>query len=940
MAQIRDPGLKWRTIETQHFAIHYYEPLGMLARHAAVVAERAHRILVQAIGHRPHQLTHIVLTDPTDSANGSATVLPYNVIRLYATAPDDLSPLSDYDDWLTALIVHEHAHIVHLDQIGGVPAILNMILGKVFAPNNAQPRWFIEGLATQQESEHTSGGRLRSSMFDMYLRMDALENRLLPLDQVSNSVDRWPHGNVWYLYGSRFVQYIRERFGRRAIQSITRYYGSQLVPYGLNRACRRATGYSFSALYSAFLQHVRRRYTDQRNHVTHQGLVIGDRITAHGEEVRSPRFISKNTVVYHVANNRMRGHLHTIQIDHPSQQRVLIRVADTATPSPYPPRKTIIFSQTDTYRDIYRFFDLFEYDTKTEETRRLTRGMRAREPDVSPDGRRIAYVVSAAGTSHLALSDLDDIVHSRRILVRSKRSEVVYTPRWSPNGREIAYSQWSAGGFRDIWVLDLGTHEKRMVTHDRALDTGPTWSPDGRMLFFSSDRTGIANIYAFDTMTLRTFQVTNVIAGAYQPVISPDGKTLVYVGYTSLGFDLYRLNLTPSTFRTSAPYQDVRPAPSEHKSLLIAQSERYSALGTILPRAYTMSLEPDAFGQQLGINASGSDAAEWHAYQTRIGISLNNGHPSFNFLYDYQRWPLRPSLEMFRFLSPGATFGAQGQDRTWIESRLGINARLSYVFPRNFHSNTIFLTHTLADIDDVDASGVALDPNTAPPEPLPTGYLSRLTFGWNYSDVERYAYNISPSRGRTLGFSVSLADPAIGSTYESVSLGWSYAQYVAMPWSQQHVLATRYGGGISGGDIGSRAVYSVGGFPKQALLDALIDASSLGGVALRGYPQFFRSGTQFHLLQNEYRFLVMRNQWGVATLPFYINRLYAAAFVDVGNAFSGDIQPRDFLVGAGVEFLLDFTLGYVLGFTMRLGLAQGLMSGGETQPYLHLGFPF
>ena len=45
--------------------------------------------------------------------------------------------LGDFDDWLTILVTHEHAHILHLDNIGGLPRIVNHIFGKIWAPNCA-----------------------------------------------------------------------------------------------------------------------------------------------------------------------------------------------------------------------------------------------------------------------------------------------------------------------------------------------------------------------------------------------------------------------------------------------------------------------------------------------------------------------------------------------------------------------------------------------------------------------------------------------------------------------------------------------------------------------------------------------------------------------------------------------------------------------------------
>ncbi len=63
------------------------------------------------------------------------------------------------------------------------------------------------------ESEHTSGGRLRSSQFDMYLRADVLDRRLARLDEISNPARRWPGGNLWYLYGANFIGWIVDTYG-------------------------------------------------------------------------------------------------------------------------------------------------------------------------------------------------------------------------------------------------------------------------------------------------------------------------------------------------------------------------------------------------------------------------------------------------------------------------------------------------------------------------------------------------------------------------------------------------------------------------------------------------------------------------------------------------------------------------------------------------------
>src|SRR5207245_7116309 len=154
----------------------------------------------------------------------------------------DLGTLGDYDDWTTMLVGHEYTHVVHMDTIGGLASIVNALLGKVYAPNQVQPAWVLEGLAVWDESRQTGGGRMRSTVFDMYLRMDALEGRLLGIDEVSNVPLRWPRGNVPYLYGSQFLGWIADRYGARALRLISQTYGRQALPYPVNRVAREVPG--------------------------------------------------------------------------------------------------------------------------------------------------------------------------------------------------------------------------------------------------------------------------------------------------------------------------------------------------------------------------------------------------------------------------------------------------------------------------------------------------------------------------------------------------------------------------------------------------------------------------------------------------------------------------------------------------------------------------
>lgn len=72
-----NPDLKWRTLETEHFYVHYQAGNEEAADRVAMVAERAYTRLSIAWGHDVYLKTHIQLTDRPDVANGRATALPY-----------------------------------------------------------------------------------------------------------------------------------------------------------------------------------------------------------------------------------------------------------------------------------------------------------------------------------------------------------------------------------------------------------------------------------------------------------------------------------------------------------------------------------------------------------------------------------------------------------------------------------------------------------------------------------------------------------------------------------------------------------------------------------------------------------------------------------------------------------------------------------------------
>jgi hypothetical protein len=970
-----NPKLLWKTIETEHFRIDYYSTEDDVARHVAALAEGIYGRLAPSVGWSPSEKTEVVLADQTDGANGSASALPYNAVHLNVTAPDDMSPLGDVDDWYLELVTHEYTHILHTDHVTGIPALINRILGKSFAPNQVEPHWMLEGLAVYEESERTSGGRLRSSMWNMWMRADVLEDNVAPLDVFSNVPRRWPQGNIWYVYGSFFMRWIAETYGEQAIRAMIDDYSRQIIPYAINRSVRRATGRTFEELFPSFVASLRRSFGAQADAARARGLREGIRLTHTGNTYEHPRWLPANAWPDHAGELAFfvdDGHtasgiwaLPLVRDEHgailgsnEARRDLLIRTNGPAALTFFADG-TAAFNSSDIHDNLFAFNDLFELPAHekspqgTEGARvRWTDGWRALAPALSPDGRRVVFTTNHRGTTYLMQADVvpaadhagaHDLANVRP-LVRSAMFDQAFTPRWSPDGRHVAYSAWAHGGWRDVRIVDVSDGSFVEIAHDRAIDGDPVYSPDGKWLYFHSDRTGIMNVYAYEVATGRLKQVTNVINGAYQPEPSADGKWLAYVGYTHEGYDVFVIHLDESQWLEALPYVDTRPAPPPDPPPADVTPVPYNPLHTLVPRHYSMPwnpptlvLTPGNFGQATIITAAGADAAGHHAVSATLTIEWEHPELQPDVSYTYGRLPFDFSVHAFRSIAPRTDYKLGDNSLQWIEQDTGITTELGYSLPRAFDSQGFAIAYTAANVTG-QLPAAPLNPYDTPSIPS-RGLLGTAHLGWSFNNAQGWLWSVGAERGFNLGASFDVATPWIGSDFFGYAINVNFNTYLQMPWLRHHTLALHAGGGVGGDNRGGRGPFYIGGFIDLPLVNVIQNSLIQGGVTLRGYPVVAQAGDNYGLFNAEYRFPILNVDRGLSTLPLFLNRISGAAFVDCGSVFD-NTNAATFLTGVGGELWFDLNLGYVLGFTFRLGQARGLSNGGIDKTYFVAAVPF
>jgi hypothetical protein len=965
-----DPKLLWKSLETKHFRISYYSTEDEVAQKIATLAEAIYARLKPHVGWEPSELTEIVLTDQTDSANGSASALPFNAVYLNVTAPDDMSPLGDVDDWYLELLTHEYTHILHTDHITGIPALINRIVGKSFAPNQLQPHWLLEGLAVYEESTETSGGRLRSSMWNMWMRADVLEGATATLDQFSNIPRRWPQGNIWYLYGSFFLQWIAQTYGEQAIRAWIDDYSAQVIPYAMNRSMRRATGKTFEELYPAWIDSMRRSFGAEADAIRARGVREGVRVTHTGNTYQHPRWAPGNAwpdlagqLLFYGDDGHTTPGIWALPLvrderggvigSREDRRQLVIRTNGVSGVS-FMPDGTAAFSSSDVIENLFFFNDLFELPAHEKGASglgdariRWSEGWRALDPSTSPDGKRVTFTVNHRGTQTLMIADVvsrsdgqpGHALSNPRVLVGSATFDQAYTPRWAPDNRHVAYSSWLRGGYRDVRIVDANDGSWVDVTHDRAIDGDPVFSPDGRWLYFHSDRTGVMNVYAFELATGRLKQVTNVINGAYQPEPSADGKWLAYVGYTHEGYDVYVMALDESRWLDPLPYTESRPAPPPEPPPAAVRARPYNPWLTLMPRKYSVQITPGNFGQATIVTVAGSDVAGIHGFGATFTTEWEHPEPQFNVQYTYGRLPVDLNVGVYRQISPQTNYQLGNNTVQWIQEAVGVSTGLGYSMPRAFDSQSFSLSYSVERVaGQLPLPASELNPYDIPSIPT-RGILGAVHLGWGYSNAQSYLWSVGNEHGFEMSATVDMADPALASEFTGYAAQLNFATYFLMPWAHHHALALHVGGGYGGGNLGGRGPFYVGGFIDLPLVDTVRNSLIQGGIQLRGYPVVEEAGNDYALFNAEYRFPIVNVDRGPSTLPIFLQRISGAAFVDYGSAFNDPTQAK-FKTGVGGELWFDLTLGYVLGFTFRAGYARGLSSDGIDKTYFVAAVPF
>jgi len=529
----------WHIYHSPHFNVYYYTAEESSLQKVVSFAESDYDDvsrflnyqikdpipLIYFATHSAFEQNNVVLDFIPEGIGAFASPVRYRIVI----------PIDDPDGVFISVLRHELTHIFQYHML------FQGSLAK--ALTSGPPLWFMEGMASYV-------GRDESVRDSMYLR-DAVVNDIIP---PISRVDI--QGFFAYRFGHAVFAFIEDRWGHEGfldfIFEIRNTLGGRV-----DRAIKRAFKLEPEDFDIEFRRWLRKKYlpqlieTGEPSDFGRVFRVKEERDTYEISPVASP---SGDLVA---AFSAYHGKVDVVLFD--ARKRTFIRNLTKPYSSKYqylvaqeltqgrrlgrdlafsPDGNTIaVFAKREKGRSlmlldainggIRRIIDMDEIEQQ-------------QSPSFSPDGKHVAFSGTKDGKFDIFVLDLD-----KDTIVRLTDDEIFDgAPAFSPDGKSmVMVSVVGAGAHAKIFRMDLDKPGQRIpVTIGDTNENDPIYSPDGKRIYYTSDRGGRENIYSRDLGTGEERQYTNVVSGAFMPcpLKAREGEEhLVFGGYWKLAFDIY-----------------------------------------------------------------------------------------------------------------------------------------------------------------------------------------------------------------------------------------------------------------------------------------------------------------------------------------------------------------------------------------------------------------
>lgn len=546
-------SLKWYRINTPHFRLLYPQGFETQAERMANTLESIREPEAKSIGELPRKIS-VILQSQSAVSNGFVSPVPRRV-EFYGMPSQDYN-FTGTNDWLNMLASHEYRHVA---QYQHARRGLNKFLYYIFGGNTfaglayaAAPPWFWEGDAVATETAFTNSGRGRIPNFDLLLRTNIMEGRSFNyhkqfLESYKNNISNW------YVLGYHMVSYLRKKTNDPMIwDKVTAHaWNVPFIPFRFSSALKKETGLYVTGLYNEMASNLQADWKKQLDTLQLNVFEkVNKRTTSAYTDYKFPQELNDGSIL---ARKSGIGDIETlVSIKEGSEQKLFTQgvINDAASLSANNDRVVWNEFRFDPRWQVRTYSVIVGFDLKTNERHIISKHSRYASAAISPDGNLVTTIETTTEyKTHLVV--LDYFNGNVVTVFDNPDNDFISMPHWRDNGKEIVALVTNKNG-RAIVKYDLDTKSRTELTPFTKENLGyPV--PFGDFILYNSPISGIDNIYAIRVKDGARFQITSSKYGAYNPMVSRDGKWIYYNEQSRDGLDVVKIPFNPVAWKTNVP---------------------------------------------------------------------------------------------------------------------------------------------------------------------------------------------------------------------------------------------------------------------------------------------------------------------------------------------------------------------------------------------------
>jgi len=536
----------WLERESEHFKIIYREYHSHLINNILVSAERAFKPLSELFNYVPADKIIINTYDVSDYGFAATSTTPQNFIRLEIEPMEPGYEVVPYNERIQWLISHELVHVIVNDAEVGFESFCRSVFGKV-PPEKTQPlsvfyglltnynryspRWHQESIAVFFETWLSGGyGRVLGSFDEMYFRNLVYEGKQFPSQidlETLLSHNSILLENIHYIYGGRFVAYLSIIYGTEKVLDWFRTKEGDAYS-GFEGKFRKVFEEDFYKAWDDFIFY-ETKFQEENIKILEQAEQTKLRkiSTENFGWVSRPYFDSPtNSVIYVYHRPHELTSLQSLNL----ASGVSKKFTSIATPSMLQVSSValdevngLLFYTTNNNQ---LFRDIWVYHLESGDEKILFENARVGDLAVSPVTHDLWGIQHDAGFATLVFSPYPYREINR--LITFDLGDEIFNLSIDDAGKKLAATLKKSSGQQSIVVLDVETvlvdsSIQYQVISSSGSPENPSWSRDGKVLYWNAYTNGVSNIYRYDLDDKSIKAISHCITGLFRPIeISPD----------------------------------------------------------------------------------------------------------------------------------------------------------------------------------------------------------------------------------------------------------------------------------------------------------------------------------------------------------------------------------------------------------------------------------